>query len=304
MKFLSLVLFLSTFGATYGVKEGAVEAECSKHDNGLREAEDDEAPGSTIDAFDSDVRGITTIKEIDLPGPNEKPPEEDEKTTIGRAEWLAEVMFHRMQSVAKVAKDSPFISNATLVALRYICRYTMETGKHWIGNTSVKNYTTLQSTVQWAVDNSTQIAKSLSLLIDDADAQKETLSAFADMDWEVAKQTVKDVLNKRIDQVNQIDDSDKAQMFLNVIISMSEAASKVGLADWASKVLSASNSKLVSKVLGGLSYIADWWGHHDSPDAALDETKRLRKRLMKEIEEKIKENPDNHPDHNLPDKDY
>jgi hypothetical protein len=295
MKFLPLVLFLSTFGATYGGKEDAVEAECSKHDNGLREAEDDEAPGSTIDAFANDVMGKTVIKEIDLPGPNEKPPEEDEKTTIGRAEWLAEVMFHRMQSVAKVAKDSPFISNATLVALRYICRYTMDSGKHWIGNTSVKNYTALQSTVQWAVDNSTQIAKSLSLLIDDADAQKETLSAFADMDWEVAKQTVKDVLNKKAQEA--IDYSDKAQMFLNLIISMSEAASKVGLADWTENILSAKTAKIVGKVLGGLSYIADWWGHHDSPDAALDETK------TKEIEKNIKENPDNHPDDNLPDKD-
>lgn len=294
MKFLSLVLFLSTLGATYGVKEGAVEAECSKHDNGLREAEDDELPGSTIDGFADLVTHQTVIKEIDLPGPNEKPPEEDE-TMIASAEWLAEVMFNRMQSVAKVAKDSPFISNATLVALRYICRYTKDSGKSWIGNTPVEDYTTLQSTVQKAVDASTKSAQSLSLLIDDAVAQKETLSAFADMDWEVAKQTIKDVLNKKAEVA--IDHSDKAQMVLNLIITMSEASSKVGLADWASTVLSASNSKLVSKVLGGLSYIADWWGHHDSPDAALDKTK------AKEIEEKIKENPDDHPDHNLPDKD-
>ena len=86
MKFLSLVFFLSTFGASYGAKEGAVEAECSKHDNGLRKSEDDQDPEddqvSVVDPFANDVMHKTVVKEINLPGPNEKPPEEKDVVAL------------------------------------------------------------------------------------------------------------------------------------------------------------------------------------------------------------------------------
>lgn len=236
MKFVSVVLLLLTFDGAYGMKSDAVELECSKHDNGLRE------PDPVSDNSQTDQPETTD----DITA---TPVSDNDPTRMEKVDHFAESVFDYVQFAARVSSQNLVLANITLRILRKGVRKVLYDSGLTIADATI--------TVPLEA-----LRKSLAAMIKNSTLMNETFAAIADPS--VTYEGLKGKLLEKAQQTaaDKIEESDKALQVLTLIYQGSDAFVRLRQSEYIQQQLSSLGKlrKMFNYAAAGLSAISDW-GH-------------------------------------------